>query len=442
MTDAVQVFPPGYRVTDASGNVVSGAKIKMWEGGSSTPRPMYSNEGLSTSLGSVVYTRSDGFPVSEEDGDTTVIVYTGSGLYDIEITDADDVVIFPRKINQRGALDTSDFLTAADASSLSINVVSTAENLSLTESYNGKHVRGDTSSQSVTLTLDDAATLEDGWNVEISKAAAANTLRLVTTSSQVINFNGQSHTSLVLSQLGEGFAIRCDGAAFYVTAYTPPLRNAVGVIVIADRITSAPGGPTPGARYLVTAAFSTFEEHDIIEADASGGFIEYTPATDCGWLAYVQDEDEIYQFRGTAWVPLVTTGASQSEMEAASSAARVVTPSVQHFHPGMVKAWGVIDFSGGTPSLAAGYNISATVTDDGTGITSIAFSTNLSSANYAVIVTLRTTIVGGSTTALTAVVASQSTSGFTVRTSACTNSSDTRATLTDFNFSFIVLGDI
>lgn len=442
MVDSVAVFPPGFRVLDANGDPVSGAKVKFWEGGTSTPLDVYSDQTLSTSLGSVVYSRSDGYLVSEEDGDTTVMVYAGSGLYDVEITDADDVTIYPRKINQRGALDTSDFLTAADASTLLINVVSTAENLSLVASYNGKHVRGDTSSQSVTLTLDDAATLEDGWNVEISKVAAANTLRLVTTSSQVINFNGQSHTSLALSQIGEGFAIRCDGAAFYVTAYTPPLRNTVGVIVIADRITSAPGGPTPGARYLVTAGFSTFETHDIIEADASGGFIEYTPEADCGWIAYVQDEDEVYQFRGSAWVALVTMGASQSEMEAASSATRVVTPSVQHFHPGMVKAWGVIDFSGGTPSLAAGYNISGTVTDDGTGITSLAFSTNLANANYVVIVTLRTTIVGGSTTALTAVVAAQSASGFTVRTSACTNSSDTRATLTDFNFSFIVLGDI
>lgn len=225
MTDSIQLLPSGFRVLDANGDPVSGAQIRFWEGGTSTPKTVYSDQSLSTSLGSVVHTRSDGFPVSEEGGNTTVNIYIGSGLFDIDFVDADDVTIYPRKINQKGAIDTSTFLTAADASLLSIPVVSTADNLSLVAAYNGKHVRGNTTSQSVTLTLDDAATLGDGWNVEISKAAAANTLRLVTTSSQIINFNGQSHTSIVLEQIGVGVSIRCDGAAFYVASYTPPLRK-------------------------------------------------------------------------------------------------------------------------------------------------------------------------------------------------------------------------
>ena len=65
--------------------------------------------------------------------------------------------------------------------------------------------------------------------------------------------------------------------------------------------------PVAGARYIVTAGFSTYEAEDIIEADGAGGFFEITPPTDCGWLAYVQDENEVYQFQGSAWVLFVST---------------------------------------------------------------------------------------------------------------------------------------
>ena len=68
------------------------------------------------------------------------------------------------------------------------------------------------------------------------------------------------------------------------------LNGTVGVIEVTDIISAAPSSPTPGARYIVGGAFSTFEVADIIEADGAGGFFEITPPTDCGWLAYVKDE--------------------------------------------------------------------------------------------------------------------------------------------------------
>ena len=285
MVDAVQVLPTGFRITDANGNVVSGAKIKFYEGDTSTPLAVNSAPDLGggTTLGTVVHTRADGLPVASEGSQTTVNIYIGAVLYDIEVTDADDVTIIPRKINQKGALDTSTFLTSASTSTLSIPVVTSATDQSIGTSDRGKRRNANTASGNVAFTLAAAATLGDGWNFEMGKSAAANVALLQTTGGETIHFNGQSHTSIALSQLGEALAIRCDGTQFYVGNYTPPLRNAVGVIVIADRILAAPSSPTPGARYIVTAGFSTYEAEDIIEADAVGGFIEYTPAADCGW---------------------------------------------------------------------------------------------------------------------------------------------------------------
>jgi hypothetical protein len=81
------------------------------------------------------------------------------------------------------------------------------------------------------------------------------------------------------------------------------------------------------------------------------------------------------------------TSATAAEMEAASSALVPVTPSVQQRHPGHPKAWGLITYSGGTPQLAAGYNVSASVTDTGVGIARVTFTTAFSSTSYGVLAT-------------------------------------------------------
>lgn len=313
MADSILVFPPAFRVLDQEGNPVSGAKIRFWEGGTSTPKNVHSDPNLSSVIGTTVYTRSDGYPVASQGSDTTVAVWIGAGLYDVDVVDENDVTIYPRKINQKGALDTSDFLTSDSTSTLVIPVNAVSASGDLDADSRGKFLNVNTSGANVALTLDEAVTLGDNWNVELRKAHASNALIIQVSGSDVLHFNGQQHTSIALSQLGEGVSLRCDGTAFYVASYTPPLRNAVGVIVIADRITSAPVSPTPGARYLVTSSFSTFETHDIIEADAAGGFIEYTPTTDCGWIAYVQDEDAFYVFVGTAWVASAIHVAGLSE---------------------------------------------------------------------------------------------------------------------------------
>ncbi len=80
------------------------------------------------------------------------------------------------------------------------------------------------------------------------------------------------------------------------------------VIAITDRVSSDPGGPTAGARYIVSAGYGSYATGDIIESNGTT-FNKYTPAADCGWLAYVQDEDTLYQFQGSAWVCLTATSA-------------------------------------------------------------------------------------------------------------------------------------
>src|SRR5580765_8099654 len=111
MTDAIAVLPPGFRVTDdETGAPVSGAKIKFYSAGTTTPLTVYSIYGLSSSLGSTVYTDSLGTPVASQGSNTAVMVYTGTAAYKVVITTSDDDTILTLD-NIKGALDTSTFLT-------------------------------------------------------------------------------------------------------------------------------------------------------------------------------------------------------------------------------------------------------------------------------------------------------------------------------------------
>ena len=206
-TNSTLVFPPGYRVTDASGSPISGAKIKFYNAGGLVARTVYSDSGLSSSLGSTVFCGSDGFPVASSGSSTPVNVYTGTTAYKVIITTSADVTIQTLD-NRIGALDTSTFLTSGSTSTLSIPVTSKTGNYTLVAADRGKLVQGNPSGGNFTLTLDAAATLGDGWNAEVRNSGTSGQVMLA--ASQAISFEGQTFTTRAL-QIGEAFAIRCDG---------------------------------------------------------------------------------------------------------------------------------------------------------------------------------------------------------------------------------------
>ena len=77
--------------------------------------------------------------------------------------------------------------------------------------------------------------------------------------------------------------------------------------------------------------------------------------------------------------------ATQNDLETATSTTTVVSPGRQQLHPSAAKAWALITYSAGVPSVTAGYNI-ASVTDNGVGNLTVHFTTPFSSANFAVMV--------------------------------------------------------
>src|SRR5262245_2823001 len=137
MTDSTAVFDPGYRVLDISGNPVSGAQVRFFVAGTSTPKNVFSDKDLSVSLGSIIYSRSDGYLVASQFSITTVTVFTGSALYKIDILDAAGATILPAKDFLRGAVDTSTFLTSASTSTFVMPVNAIATDTTLSTSHKG-----------------------------------------------------------------------------------------------------------------------------------------------------------------------------------------------------------------------------------------------------------------------------------------------------------------
>ena len=94
MTDSVLVVPPGWRLTNAGGSVVSGGKLKFYNAGTLVTRTVYSNSGLSVFARGDVFCGSDGLPVASSGSSTPVSVYTGTTPYKIVATTSADVTIW------------------------------------------------------------------------------------------------------------------------------------------------------------------------------------------------------------------------------------------------------------------------------------------------------------------------------------------------------------
>lgn len=83
-----------------------------------------------------------------------------------------------------------------------------------------------------------------------------------------------------------------------------------------------------------------------------------------------------------AWADVTfQTAASQAEVEAATNNTKVVTPAVVQYHPGVAKAWALFNGTG-TPAFSVRHNFDASITDDGTGLWTLSFTTDNSGTSY------------------------------------------------------------
>jgi hypothetical protein len=80
--------------------------------------------------------------------------------------------------------------------------------------------------------------------------------------------------------------------------------------------------------------------------------------------------------------------AAQADQETGTATGKLVTPSVQHFHPSASKCWLKCDHAG---NVNASYNITS-ITDTGPGVVTVTIATDFSSAHYALNVSVGTAV--------------------------------------------------
>ena len=91
----------------------------------------------------------------------------------------------------------------------------------------------------------------------------------------------------------------------------------------------------------------------------------------------------VLQYDGTDMLLLQIPRATETLMEAATSDGPAVTPLSVKWHPGVAKAWAVLDSSS---TALASHGVSS-ITDTGTGDQTVNFSTNFSSVNFCAVAT-------------------------------------------------------
>jgi hypothetical protein len=397
MTDSVAVFPPGYRLTDSStGAPLSGAVIRFFDAGTTNPKTVHADADLSTALGTSVTTDSLGYPTS--DGTTKTLVYVGTAAYKVRIETAGGALIAEHD-HVKGAVETID---ATDQSVTATQPVETKSlDYTVVSGDQSKAFAGNCTGGDVTFTMPSAATVGNGWFCTISHAGSANQVRVETVSSQTITSGATNYgTAFALSNSGEQVTLVSDGGNWRVIHHIGPhIKRGQGVLTIVDRLASAPGGPVEGALYIATAGATwgstAVSNHDVVMHTVGGAYVKFTPPTDCGWVAFVQDENLNYQFKDSAWVaenatdsaPGTVELATAAEMVTATDTGRVPSVATTRHHPGVAKVTGKVTYSAGVPTLQSGsYNVTS-ITDTAQGRLTVTIADDFSTANYTVVIT-------------------------------------------------------
>lgn len=250
----------------------------------------------------------------------------------------------------------------------------------------------------ITLDLDPSITSYEAGLMILFKASADNTDDDVTVNvdgvgnATLFKFDGATKPAVGDIQNGGMYLILHDGTNFQlIGAISPNVLALAALTGAADKLAYFSGAAAMALADFTDAGRAVVGGADAAAQRTSLGLGTMALETAADYLTKSDNLNSVAD-KPTAFGNIkqaasdsasgVLEIAVQSEMEAASSTLLAVTPGRQHFHSGSAKAWINLE-QVGTISDRASYNVSSIV-DEGTGLTTINWGTDFSSADYAV----------------------------------------------------------
>lgn len=195
-------------------------------------------------------------------------------------------------------------------------IVAVSTNTTLTvASHAGKQIDVDCSSADVTLTLPASNDMTDGDQIIIRYATGSNQVIIDCAGSDVINGAG----AMSLSSRYETVTLSSNGTSDWrvVAQANPfPAGQLVTIRVVNRTLVTPPSTPDPGARYIIassgtpTGAWSSYSNNDVVEATDGTNWTRYSPVE--SWHAYVDAENCLVFYTGSAWSALPNTNSPSS----------------------------------------------------------------------------------------------------------------------------------
>ena len=109
MVDSINVIGPGWRATTPTGQIIKDAVLEFYDADTNGALTVYSDYGLSVSLGPSVACDSGGYPITS--GNAKTLIYTGSAAYRMRLVSTGSGSVWDHD-DIKGALDTSNFVNS------------------------------------------------------------------------------------------------------------------------------------------------------------------------------------------------------------------------------------------------------------------------------------------------------------------------------------------
>ncbi len=205
------------RLVDADGAPLGGAKVFVYDAGTTNLRNVFTDNALSVAAANPIIADAGGYIEPR---------YIGTGDYKLVITDANDVTIKTAD-NLTGALATESF--SNDEATPITPVIVKSANYTVQAGDKGKVIHADATGANVTVTLLDATTAGDNFRVTIKHTGTANEVIVAASGGDTLD----GVTSFTLDNRHEAITCVSDGANWSIAAdaqiFTAPLP--VGVIL-------------------------------------------------------------------------------------------------------------------------------------------------------------------------------------------------------------------